>query len=107
MEGEWDLLEEEEKQEDMHEGRIGELVGNITKLSNLYKDLNTLVVSQGTVIDRIDYNLTQTVEHTSKAVVHLQGADSAASSPFAQKIIKSLAVAIILFAVVLGLKWMN
>ena len=42
----------------MHEGRIGELVGNITKLSNLYKDLNTLVVSQGTVIDRIDYNLT-------------------------------------------------
>ena len=65
------------------------------------------MVAQGSVIDRIDYNLEQTEEHTSNAVVHLQGADEAVSSPFADKVIKSLAVAIILFAIVLGLKWMN
>ena len=106
MEGDWDLLEQEEKEEDLHDGRVGELVGNISKLSNLYKELGNLVVAQGTTIDRIDNNLTKTVQHTGKAVVHLQGADEAVSSPFAQKIIKSLAIAIILFAVVLGIKWM-
>lgn len=42
----------------MHEGRVGELVGSITKLSTLYKDLTTLVVAQGTVLDRIEYNIT-------------------------------------------------
>ena len=107
MEGEWDMLEEEKDEEDAQQGKVGELVGSITKLSALYKDLSNLVVAQGTVIDRIDYNLEQTEEHTSKAVVHLQGADSHASSPFADKIIKSLALAIMLFAIVLGLKYMK
>jgi hypothetical protein len=40
-------------------------------------------------------------------VVHLQGADTHASSAFADKVIKSLFVAILLLAVVLGLKYMK
>ena len=59
------------------------------------------------MIDRIDYNLEQTEEHTSKAVVHLKGADTAASSAFADKIIKVLFFGIIMLAVVLGLKYMK
>lgn len=107
MKGDWDILEEEEKQHDQHEGRVGELVGNISKLSVLYKQLNNLVVSQGTIIDRIDYNLEQTEEHTSKAVFHLKGADQHASSAFADKVIKMLAITIIMMAVVLGIKYMK
>jgi len=55
MEGEWEMVDIEEKQEE--NGQIGQLVGSITRLSTLYKELNQLVVVQGTVIDRIDYNL--------------------------------------------------
>ena len=65
------------------------------------------MVAQGTVIDRIDYNLEETEQHTSKAVVHLRGADEHASSAFADKVIKYLAFTIILMAVVLGFKYMK
>ena len=41
-------------------GKISELVGSISRLSALYKELGQLVVAQGTVIDRIDYNLEAT-----------------------------------------------
>ena len=40
--------------------KIGELVGSISRLSALYKELGQLVVAQLTVIDRIDYNLEAT-----------------------------------------------
>lgn len=59
------------------------------------------------MIDRIDYNLEETEQHTAKAVVHLQGAESSASSPFADKVIRTLAITIILMAVILGLKYMK
>lgn len=104
MRGEWVLEEEGEQQE---QGRVGELVGSISRLSSLYKELAQMVVAQGTVIDRIDYNLEQTEVHTANAIVHLQGADTAASSPFADKIIKILAIAVIAMALILGLKYMK
>jgi hypothetical protein len=39
--------------------------------------------------------------------VHLAGADEAASSPFADKIIKSLFVTIVIFALILAVKYMK
>lgn len=56
MEGEWEELVEEQEGDSMN-GKVGELAKSITKLSMLYKELSGLVVAQGTVIDRIDYNL--------------------------------------------------
>lgn len=64
-------------------------------------------MAQGTIIDRIDYNLEATEEHIIKAVGHLQSAEEAASSAFADKIIKGLFVAIIVLAIILGLKYMK
>jgi hypothetical protein len=40
-------------------------------------------------------------------VVHLVGADTHASSAFADKIIRALAITIILMAVILGIKYMK
>lgn len=71
MEGEWEELIEEQEGSTDH-GKVGELAQSISKLSMLYKELSSLVVAQGTVIDRIDYNLEQTEQHTANAVVNLR-----------------------------------
>ena len=78
---------------------------NINKLSSIYKELNNLVIEQGSLVDRIDVNIESTLQHTQKAVVHLVAADEAASSPFADRVMKVLVVMILLLAIILGLKW--
>jgi t-SNARE complex subunit (syntaxin) len=43
--------------------------------SGLFKDLSLLIVEQGSILDRIDYNCEQTVHHTEQAVQQLHGAN--------------------------------
>ena len=39
------------------------------ELSTIFKELSTLIVNQGTILDRIDYNIEVARENTSKGVV--------------------------------------
>ena len=87
--------------------RIHELVQSINKLSGIYKELNNLVIEQGSLIDRIDVNIQQTYEHTVQAVKHLEAANEHASSAFADKVIKVLVLMIVAMAFALGVKYMN
>lgn len=54
---------------------IDELVHSISDLAEIFKELSSLVLHQGTILDRIDYNIEQTVEHTTKANQELVIAD--------------------------------
>lgn len=67
--------------------------------------MNQLVIDQGSIVDRIDYNIEATLQHTKKAVVHLQGAEEAASSPFADRIIRGLVTAVIVLIVIMAYKF--
>lgn len=101
------MLQVDDSQLTKEDGKITELVQSINRLSGIYKQLNNLVIEQGSLIDRIDVNIEQTYEHTVKAVKHLESAEHHASSSFADKIIKVLVILIISMALVLGTKYMN
>ncbi|ORC92198.1 syntaxin [Trypanosoma theileri] len=47
---------------------------SIKSLHEMFKDMNTLVIEQGAVLDRIDYNMTVTHSRVQKAKVELQKA---------------------------------
>lgn len=52
---------------------INKIVDMINELSSIYQQLGNLVVDQGTLIDRIDFNIQETKENVKKANVHLTG----------------------------------
>ena len=46
---------------------INKLVDNINKLNQLFKDMNQLVIEQGTIVDRIDYNIEKAQDSSTRA----------------------------------------
>ena len=44
------------------EREIERIAQGVIDLSNLFQDLQTMVIDQGTVLDRVDYNVERTVE---------------------------------------------
>lgn len=55
--GEQVFEEMEEQKNDLENRKIDDLVTSINKLSSIYKELNNLVIEQGSLIDRIDVNI--------------------------------------------------
>ena len=64
---------EEDVDERMRE--IQRVAKSVEELAVLFKELATLVVDQGTILDRIDVNMETSVVHTKKGLESLQEAD--------------------------------
>lgn len=57
------------------ETRTRELNGiakSITQLAEVFKDLQAMVIDQGTILDSVEYNIEQTVIHVQEAVKELK-----------------------------------
>jgi len=75
-------------------------------MAAIFKDLATLVIDQGTVLDRIDYNMDCVVEKTKAGVKQLHKADEySKKSTRAIKCIALLMTLIIVMVVILVMKW--
>ncbi|KAF7405666.1 hypothetical protein HZH68_005035 [Vespula germanica] len=58
------------------EQQIGSIVQSIADLKYIFKDLANIVQDQGTILDRIDYNIEQTQVQVSEGYKQLKKADS-------------------------------
>lgn len=83
---------------------IDEAVTSMKKLAELFKELSVMVIEQGTIVDRIDYNVEQTLTTTKKGRVHLEGAKKSSESARAKSCICCLISFIAFFAVLYILK---
>ncbi|KAH9998525.1 t-SNARE, partial [Russula compacta] len=51
---------------------LTEIAKSIATLAELFKDLSSLVIDQGTLLDSVEYNIEQTAAHMNEAVVELE-----------------------------------
>mmetsp|Transcript_4496 Transcript_4496/g.3772 ORF Transcript_4496/g.3772 Transcript_4496/m.3772 type:complete len:269 (+) Transcript_4496:150-956(+) len=79
-EDELELDELEEYRAKHKDKEIQELSDSVRDLAVLFKELSTLVIEQGTIIDRIDYNVESALVNTQKGRKHLVSARKAQKS---------------------------
>lgn len=90
---------------EQREEEIRSVVQSIADLSEIFKDLNQMVIEQGTVLDRIDYNIEQTVVRTETGLQQLQKAESYQKKNKKMLVIIVLGIIVtILFVVLIAVK---
>ena len=54
---------------------ITQVAESVQDLAEMFKEIQVLVIDQGTILDRIDYNIEQAADRVSHAVVELHKAN--------------------------------
>jgi len=83
---------------------ICQIAASISDLHTVFKELAVLVIDQGSVLDRIDYNIEQVVHTSKEANSQLMKAESHAKSNRAMKCIYLLVVINLVLIVILIVK---
>ena len=65
------VLESNTETIDQREREVNQIAKSIHQLAEIFRDLQTLVIDQGSMLDRIDYNIEQTNVQVKEAVVQL------------------------------------
>ncbi|KAG6962343.1 hypothetical protein JG687_00007200 [Phytophthora cactorum] len=78
---------------------IQRIATSITELATIFKELAVLVIDQGTILDRIDYNMEQVVEQTEKGIEELEKAEETQKNSRPVKCIGLLLVMIFVMTV--------
>ncbi len=94
-------MAEMEESTEWRDQEIARIARSVEELAVLFKDLATLVVEQGTMLDRIDYNMESTVERTKKGVEKLEQAEKYQKSARPLKCMAFLMVLIIIMVIIL------
>eukprot|EP00127_Corallochytrium_limacisporum_P005902 Clim_evm47s214 gene=Clim_evmTU47s214 len=85
---------------------ITQVARSINELAEIFRDINQMVVEQGTVLDRIDYNLEHVSQHVGDAVVQLEKAENYQKKAAKKFVILALilAILIVLFLILAAAK---
>lgn len=79
---------------------IRRIVETITELAQIMRDLSTLVVEQGTMLDRIDYNIQETAVKVEQGVKELVQAEKTQKQGRALLCIMALCVMIVIMLII-------
>lgn len=82
---------------EQREREIESIAQGVIDLSNIFQELNAMVIDQGTILDRVDYNVERTAEHVKAAEEELKVATGYQKKSTKRKII------LLLILVVVGL----
>lgn len=95
------LLEVQESAVEERDQEIRKISQSINELSTIFKELAVLVIDQGTILDRIDYNMETVVEQTQRGVKELEKAATYSKSNRPIKCIAVLVVLILILSCIL------
>jgi syntaxin 16 len=98
-------IEDTEALAQQRDAEITKIAASIEELAAIFKELAVLVIDQGTVLDRIDYNIEQTLVHAEEGVSQLVKADESQKSSRSIKCIFCLLAAIAVCIIILYIKW--
>lgn len=98
------VLEEQEVTTAERDREIQHIARSIEELSQIFRELAVLVIDQGTVLDRIDFNMEQVVEHTKEGVHQLVRAEENQKSAKATRCIVCLLCSIFVMVLTLIIK---
>merc|ERR1712157_251200 len=80
---------------------ICRIASSINDLHGIFKELAVLVIDQGTILDRIDYNMEAVVEHTKTGIKQLEKAEKHQKSARPMRCIICLSITILVLMVIL------
>jgi syntaxin 16 len=83
---------------------ISQIAKSIEELGAIFKELAVLVIDQGTILDRIDYNMEAVVEHTKTGIQQLEKAEKSQKSARPMKCIFCLLATIFVLLLILVMK---
>lgn len=89
---------------DDRDREVQSIVTSIHELAQVMKDLSVLVIEQGTVLDRIDYNLESAVAQVDQGVTQLEKAERKQKQGLAATCIMFLLLAIVILIIFVVIK---
>ena len=85
---------------------LNQLLESMNNLASTFKDLKNLVVEQGTILDRIDYNIDNAKDNTAKGKQHLIKAENIQKNSCFRNIMLGLVILIFIESVLLIFKFL-
>jgi len=89
-------------QDDMIQGRdedIQKIVDSVEEMAQIFKELSILVIEQGTILDRIDFNMEKVVERVEGGMEELQQAEELQKN---SRPMKCIVLLVLLIAIMLA-----
>jgi len=97
-------LQEMEQSASARNEEISTIAASITDLHTIFKELAVLVIDQGSILDRIDYNIEQVVHQSAEANKQLRKAEESQKSNRAMNCIYFLVIVNLVIIVLLIVK---